>query len=228
MDFINIIKTIIASVLLTITSFFTPTNKINTPIPTPSIIIETPTPTTAIMETTELPTQISNINLVATVSPSPIPAPSQETIDKCNQLSHPKVHFSGIKCYPEELKQYLKDEKIDSDLNTIRNSMFRMTLPLAKNRDIQDYLMSSCLKIGPIAYEQCNKSLPSNLDRFKSQILEKYASEFKSCLSEVAEGDNETKNIVKDLFWKAKMKEKMDEIYSFCSKNGNSFDKYNF
>lgn len=225
MDFINIIKTIVVSVILTVTSFFTPTDKTNTLSPTPSIVIETPTPT-ATVGITQLSTETRNVNQAITLSSSPTPTPSQDAINKCNGLPHPRNYFNGVKCYPEELKQYLKDKKLDE--NMMSNLMFREALPLIKNTDTKEKLTNSCLAIGSVAYEHCNGSLTSNIDRFKNQILEIYRSEFEGCLSGVAEGDNETRNLVKDYFWKTIMKEKMDELYSYCSRNNDSFDKYNF
>lgn len=226
MNILDQIGIFLLSLLTSISVFFTsisvpPAKAPDTISPIPTVFITTlttPTVTQIINNLTSRPT--------AKLTPTPTQSPTQEMISACREPSARKEYFSGLNCFAEEYDKYILENKVESSSGSIGEREAEFKLLSSKNSVVEELLTQNCLRIGVAIYHKCNDSLAANLDRIKNQILEKTASDRQVCLVKI--GDNNKKEKTTNNYWRLRLREKMNDLYTQCAMNNGSLDAYNY
>lgn len=178
------------------------------------------------------PTIIFKTKNIVVASPSATPTPSEALLNTCRQLSNRTEYFTGLNCYPVEYDQYIKDKNISieggvgGEIEKRQVEISLLHLLSGKNSNTVDLMVNNCVKIGSEMFKKCNDSLTANAERIKNQILERGRSDRQECLSKIDSGDTQKIDKTNDYYWRAKLKEKMGDLYSQCIQNNGSLDGY--
>lgn len=176
------------------------------------------------------PTIILKTKNIIVASPSATPTPSEALLNTCRQLSNRTEYFTGLNCYPVEYDQYIKDNNISIEEGVGGDIGKRQVeislLHQSSGKNTVDLMVNNCVKIGAEMFKKCNDSLTANAERIKYQILERTHSDRQECLSKIDSGDTTKIDKTNDYYWRAKLKEKMEDLYSQCIQNNGSLDGY--
>lgn len=183
--------------------------------------VDESTPTTLAATTVETsPSPTPKPTPKPSPSPSVSPSPDPVLLQECGSASKPYDYFNGAACWPDT-EQHRIYNAISG--NTKGRDEINRLLLAANKGDIESRLLNSCLKVSKERHEKCSESLRINSGRIQNEFLNNNPNEPSSCLSKYPGADT---GLIRDLYWRQKMEERIEGIYSFCYANGDSLDNF--